>query len=45
MEDKRTTIQLYKIDKDSLEVKRKELGLISVAEVVKRLVKFLDKVR
>ncbi len=44
-EDVKMSMQLWKSDKDLLEAKRKELGLISVAEVMKRLVKYIDKVK
>ena len=38
-------MQVFREDKDKLEEKRKELGLANVAEVQKRLMKFLDKVK
>lgn len=44
-EDTKTTIQLYKSDKILLEKKKKELGLSSVAEVQKKLIKYLDRIK
>ena len=41
----KTTMQLFQHDKDKLEEKRKELGLANVAEVLKRLMKHLNKVK
>ena len=38
-------MQVYQDDKDALEEKRKELGLANVAEVLKRLIKHLNKVK
>ena len=42
---KKTTMQLYQDDKDALEEKRKELGLANVGEVLKRLMKHINKVK